>query len=40
MRNDGIDPAKVSDKIYYLEKGVYKLMIRQHTKRLQVLERL
>ena len=22
MRNDGIDPAKVSDKIYYLEKGV------------------
>ena len=26
MRNDGIDPVKVSDKIYYLEKGVYKLM--------------
>ena len=26
MRNDGIDPVKVSDQIYYLEKGVYKLM--------------
>ena len=26
MRNDGIDPLKVSDSIFYLEKGVYKLM--------------